>query len=202
MLATDRFVSDLADTMQDYANVDVKIREFIIEKQSWQVGSPTRVKDYRLTGVLSESWHWHIVFGQAVLIYQIDPTEVRLYCVVPHSYVEDNSKQRALSQYVATLPRKHLKSFDPLLPTSSLVLVAGMAETIRALLYDCAANAEDRCYLVSATNGFFKDLHAFLHVMTELEDYGRSEFIQALDVAFGGRTALLNLIKEVLERTS
>jgi mRNA-degrading endonuclease YafQ of YafQ-DinJ toxin-antitoxin module len=208
VLATDRFLDNLFDFNRSYENVNVKVCEFIVHKQTWVVGERTAIKDYRLKGVLEGVWHYHVIFGQAILIYNVDPGKLKLYCIVSHDHIEDANKQSALAAYVAALKDTQFQAFVPQIQppiddeVNNPTLDEQGVETVRAMLYEGAAHQADRCLLDGAVDGNMAELFSFLHTMCEIEHLSTAEFMSAVLTAFGGQASFVNEVGKVLRETA
>lgn len=201
VMATDRFLDDVFGFRAQYADIYVKVASFVVNKQAWSPGETTASKDYRLKDPLDGVWHVHIVFGKAIVIYDVQPKRLTLYRMVPHDHVEDSSKQTALRKYIDGVTEADLATYLPVLEAGAnpeFILSQADLVQVRAMLYEAACNETDRTFLLDATAGNPANLFSFLRVMCEFDGHGATEVGAAILKGFNGQAGFMAEISEVL----
>lgn len=166
--------------------------------------APFGAKDSPLKGkYLGGVWHAHLVYGQELLIYRIFKESVHCYCIVDHTFVVSQPKQKSLSKIINKLEAGGLLPFDPAahLPAqndapvevNAPAILAGLPAPLAAdevsavtdLLYEFGAHPQDRVVVKKAAAGDFEDLKTYLGCVLDRDMESSAEW-ELVTAAFGG----------------
>lgn len=204
VVATDRFRKDFKEYEKAYASVEDfkrKLHEFLEYKVTAPSDRSAKRKDAKFKYQLTTTWHWHIIFGAVVVIYDMTNEFVRLMAVVDHKATEGKIAP-GLVAYVLSLTDDDFTPYSVYGDEPRLVLDIDTKNQINQYLYDMAANESDRELLVLARDGEWDDTLKQIMVDMFAAPDTDSDKWEAIVAGFGGQAQFLKLIDDILRFTS
>lgn len=194
--ATSRFHETFKAFKRANANLDQTLYDFIEFRLSHQPSESFGAKDRPFTRELRGFWHYHMVHGRVILVYQVTPTDLRLSILTDHSY----SSKQGEANLVAYLRSPSLSYQAVPFGKAAATLSRPQIDEITNLFFDFAA--EDRSLLthIIATDDL-SQLLDFIRMVIHTS-WSDAEKDRATLAAYGGIEGLKQAVQRVLQQTA
>jgi mRNA-degrading endonuclease YafQ of YafQ-DinJ toxin-antitoxin module len=201
-VTTDQFDQDFAKLTKMDPDAAGKLQRLIDFKRTSAADQSMSKKDYVFSyGELRGYWHYHLVFGRDVVIYQLTRNEIRLICIVPHAQIE-RGYDPGLISLVVNLTPEDFHPFAAATALSGTEISQQVLDDTLSIIYGLAANPDDRKMLAAAAQGTWdQDLVDYL-VVDVPGSASDDDKWQALAAAMGGLAAFSDRIRMILRRTA
>lgn len=188
LVVTARFRDTFNAFRQSYPRIDTTLREFVTFRLTHSSDQPFSGKDRPFSNALRGFRHVHLVHGRVILVYQINPSELRLFIVTDHDYGN-------LRRYLDTV-----SDFEPMrFNEPAKVLTYEQMGAISNMLFEFAA--EDRNTLEQYSRGDLSELFEYTRLLID-DAWSNADKDRATLDAFGGKQKMLTFIQQVLKQTA
>lgn len=200
-VATNRFMNDLEKVMMSVPSAADDLAAFIEFKRTALPNAKFGKKDDRFRNdYLSNFWHWHLVHGKLIVVYQTTATLLKLVTIINHKII-DGVAPRSWANWLDSLTPSDYFPFT--IPGEEDVheITHDEKENIIKLFWEMALNPSDRTYLEDLVNGkWSEDLHDFMVSMVTqpISDFQKWE---AILKGFGEEDGLVDAVRKVLAQT-
>lgn len=201
-VATERFRKEFEELRATNPKSAKDLEDFIEFKRTAPFNSHYGKKDFMFSnGDLAGFWHWHLIFGKLIVLYQMTSDQLQLISMVSHKAI-DGAPPKAFGHWLRGLNDASFTPFEiPKEPTTAKISDAERTE-VESLFWDLASNPTDREYLTAAVKGdWSSDLMDFMLDLVKGPITGEQKWI-AIQDAFGGLQALTDQIKMILKSTN
>jgi hypothetical protein len=190
LAATSRFRETFKIFQTGYPELGKALFEFVKFRLANDI--PFGPKDRPFNNKLRGYWHYHLIHGRAIVVYQINQHELKLFCVTDHSYTQPRGVDRLagyLQQPNVTFSEYNIDSKRTLSPAQ--------VKDIRDLFFLLAADREARAHVKS-----FADLLDYVRAVIDEPTWSEREKDAAALAAFGGKDAMLKMLNTALRQTA
>lgn len=200
-VATNRFMNDLEKVMLSVPSAADDLAAFIEFKRTSMPNVRYGKKDEKFRNdYLADFWHWHLVHGKLIVVYQTTSTLLKLVTIINHKII-DGTSPRSWANWLSSLKPSDYFPFKLPGEEDDHVITHEEKENIIKLIWEMALNPSDRTYLEDVVRGrWSEDLHDFLISMVTqpISDFQKWE---AILQGFGEEEGLEKEIRKVLLQT-